>query len=458
MEITIPRLIIASYKGKNGKTTATLALSYALIRAGFKVSLFKVGPDYIDPSYHLAVTNTLSRNLDYVLMGDKVISRFYKYSLNSDIAIVEGVSGLYDSIDGISEVGSTAQIAKLLKAPIVLVINGERINRTVRAIIRGLKDFDSDVRIAGAVVTNVNQRQLEKLRIAVEDEGLIFLGYIPRNDNLESIMQYRHLGLIHAEEINKQRLIEVFKDVSKFIDIDKVVRVAREYSEPLEVRNYVSLDTSKIISNEVRVGILGGRVFTFYYPETIERIQTFTNNIKFIDPEVDQELGDLDLLLIGGGFPEVYGESLERNRSLKSDIRRFIDSGKHLYAECGGLMYLTDSIIYNNEEYEMVGAIDAITIMHRKPMWYGYARARVIRDSVIGDAGTVLMGHEFHYSSLILRGNYEFVIKYERGVGIHGFDGFQINNAYAHYLHIHPDTYDVIGRMLRRILINKARS
>lgn len=458
MEATVPRLVISSYKGKNGKTTVTLALVYALMRAGYRVSMFKVGPDYIDPSYHAVVANKPSRNLDYVLMGNRVITRFYKYSLNSDIAIIEGVSGLYDSIDGISELGSTAQIAKLLKAPIVLAINGERINRTVRAIIRGLKDFDRDVKIVGAVVTNVNQRQLDKLRSAVEDEGLDFLGYIPRNDDLEDTMQYRHLGLIHAEELNRQRLIDVFKDASRFIDINRVVKVAKEYSEPLDLRNYADLDTSKIISNEIRVGILGGRAFTFYYPETIERIQAFTNNVKFIDPEVDQELGDLDLLLIGGGFPEVYGESLERNKSLRFNILKFIDSGGYLYAECGGLMYLTDSIIYNNEEYEMVGAIDAITIMHRKPMWYGYARARIIKDSVIGSAGTVLMGHEFHYSSLVLRGNYEFVIKYERGIGVNGFDGFQINNAYAHYLHIHPDTYDVIGRVLRRVLIGKAES
>ncbi len=140
-----------------------------------------------------------------------------------------------------------------------------------------------------------------------------------------------------------------------------------------------------------------------------------------------------------------------------ADVRRFIDSGKHLYAECGGLMYLTNSIIYNNEEYEMVGAIDAVTVMHRRPVWYGYARARVIRDSIIGNAGLVLMGHEFHYSSLILHGNYDFVIKYERGAGINGFDGFQINNAYAHYLHIHPDTYDVVSKIMRGILKSKAQ-
>lgn len=293
METTVPRLVVSSYKGKNGKTTATLALAYALIKARFRVSLFKVGPDYIDPSYHSVIVNAPSRNLDYVLMGDKVVTRFYRYSLNSDIAIIEGVSGgLYDSVDGISEVGSTAQIAKLLRAPVVLVINGgERINRTVRAIIRGgLRDFDREVKIVGAIVTNTTQRQVDKLRIAVESEGLEFLGYIPRSDDLEDVMQYRHLGLIHAEEINKQRLINVFNEASSFIDVNKVIKVAKEYSEPLDVRDDVGPESFKVVSSELRVGILSGRAFTFYYPETIERIQSFTSNIKFIDQRLIRDL------------------------------------------------------------------------------------------------------------------------------------------------------------------------
>ncbi|WP_243665917.1 AAA family ATPase [Vulcanisaeta sp. JCM 16159] len=212
--------------------------------------------------------------------------------------------------------GSTAQIAKLLRAPVILVINGERINRTVRAIIRGLRDFDRDVKIVGAIITNTTQRQVDKLRIAVEGEGLEFLGYVPRSDDLENAMQYRHLGLIHAEEINKQHLIKVFNDASKFIDVNKVVKVAREYSEPLDVGGDVIPEMPNIVSDELRVGILSGRVFTFYYPETIERVQSLTRNVRFIDPEVDQGLGDIDLLLIGGGFPEVYGEALEKNRAL----------------------------------------------------------------------------------------------------------------------------------------------
>ncbi len=163
------------------------------------------------------------------------------------------------------------------------------------------------------------------------------------------------------------------------------------------------------------------------------------------------------MILIGGGFPEIYGEALEKNRAFRHELRRFIEKGGYLYAECGGLMYLTNSIVYNNEEYEMVGVIDATTIMHRRPVWYGYARARVINNSLIGDRDTVLLGHEFHYSSLILHGKYDFVIKYERGAGVNGFDGFSINNAYAHYLHIHPETYDVLGRIVSKLINDHER-
>jgi cobyrinic acid a,c-diamide synthase len=441
-----PRLIIASYKGKVGKTTATLAIAMALIKAGYKVSMFKVGPDFIDPSYHTALTGELSRNLDYILMGSEgIIRRFYRYSRDSNIAVIEGVSGLYDSVDGITEDGSTAQVAKLLRAPVILVINGERINRTVRALIRGLRDFDPEVKIMGAVLTNINQRQVDKLSRAVEDEGLEFVGFIPRSDDVEELMQYRHLGLVHAREMDKVRIISVINEVSKYIDVNKLVSIAKE-SEPIAFEQD-NVNTGNAYSRSIKIGVVLGRAFTFYYPETIEKAQEI-GYVKFLDPEIDQEIGNLDLVIIGGGFPEIYGQYLEKNRAFRSDLRRFIDRGGYVYAECGGLMYLTSSIVYNNEEYEMVGAIDAVTIMHRKPVWYGYATAKIIRNTPIGDSGTILKGHEFHYSSIILRGRYEMAIRYERGAGINGLDGILVNNAYAHYLHIHPETYDVLSHIL----------
>ena len=450
---TVPRIVISSYKGKAGKTIATLALMASLTRLGLKVSPFKIGPDYIDPSYHRAISGRPSRNLDYILMGNAVLGRFHKYSLGSDIAVIEGVGGLYDSPDGLSELGSTAHLAKMLKAPVVLVINGERVNRTVRALVRGLRGFDPGVKVVGAILTNVVEGQVEKLKRAIEDEGLTYLGHIPRSRRIEEAFRYRHLGLTPMGEVEAEAIFDLINDASKGVDAQEAFRLAKEYSEPLEVEVH---EEAKVAKGSLRIGILTGRAFTFYYPETLEEAYMM-GDVRFIDPERDQELGDLDILLIGGGFPEVYGEGLERNRPLRLAVRRFVEGGGFLYAECGGLMYLSNSIIYNNEEYEMVGAIDAVAVMLNKPLWHGYAFAKVIKRSIIADEGVVLKGHEFHYSRLITLSKYEYSIRYERGVGIGGLDGIQVNNAYAHYLHIHPETYDYLGKIRERYLQLKSR-
>ncbi len=452
MELTIPRLIVSSYKGKSGKTLATLTIAYALSKAGFTPSLFKAGPDYIDASLHGLITGLPSRNLDYILMGYGIIERLHKYSRGSDIALIEGVAGLYDSPSGVDEYGSTAQLSKILKAPILLVINGERINRTAGALIRGLRQFDPDVKFAGVILTNVTMRQVDKLSRIIEEEGLPVVGFIPRDEELEEAFKYRHLGLMHAREVDKGMLMRVIEKASVNINIDEVLKLAKEYSESIKLSINTS-DPILIIKGVPKIGILAGRVFTFYYPETIEEAYTL-GEVKFIDPERDGELGNIDILLIGGGFPELYARGLEDNKALKSSVRRFVEKGGYLYAECGGLMYLTNSIIYNNNEYEMAGIIDALAIMLNKPIGHGYSSARVIRDTPIASRGIVLRGHEFHYSKLILKSNYEFALKYERGVGVNGMDGFIVNNAYAHYLHIHPYTYSVLSNIVKSWGIN----
>ncbi|ABW02055.1 cobyrinate a,c-diamide synthase [Caldivirga maquilingensis] len=452
MELTIPRLIVSSYKGKSGKTLVTLAIAYALSKAGFTPSLFKTGPDYIDASLHGLITGSPSRNLDYVLMGYGIVERLHRYSRGSDIALIEGVAGLYDSPSGIDEYGSTAQLSKILKAPVLLVINGERINRTAGALVRGLRQFDPDVKLIGAVLTNVASRQVDKLSRIIEEEGLPVVGFIPRDEEVEEVFKYRHLGLMHAREVDEEWLMNVIEKASAHINVEAVLKLAKEQSEPVKLSLSIN-DTIPIIKGVPRIGIMTGRAFTFYYPETIEEAYTL-GDVKFIDPERDGELGDIDILLIGGGFPEIYASGLEGNRALKSSVRKFIERGGYLYAECGGLMYLTNSIIFNNNEYEMVGAIDASTIMLSKPIGHGYASAMVIKDTPIAPRGTVLKGHEFHYSKLILKGNYELALEYERGFGVNGKDGFLINNAYAHYLHIHPYTYSVLNSIVKSWSLN----
>ncbi|MEM0097252.1 MAG: cobyrinate a,c-diamide synthase [Conexivisphaerales archaeon] len=445
----VPRLIISSYKGKNGKTVATLAIASALIKKGINVSMFKVGPDFIDPSYHEALTGMPSRNLDHVLMKDKVVDRFNRFSNGKGIAIIEGVAGLFDSPDGITEEGSTAQMAKILKSPVIIVINGERINRTAGAILQGLRGFDKDVKLAGVILTNVVPQQVDKMSKIINDERIELLGFISKSSTIEKTMGYRHLGLVHAREKGSGEIAETFYNISGNINAEKVMMVARENVEPLNVN--LTEDTV-FEKSETRIGILSGRSFTFYYPETIE-IASKVGKVEFIDPERDQS-SNVDLILIGGGFPEIYSDMLEKNKPFRSYIRTFIERGGYLYAECGGLMYLTDSIVYNGGEYKMVGIIDAVSVMFDRPVGHGYARGITLRDTPFATKGTMLLGHEFHYSKLVLRSKYDFSIKYEKGTGINGLDGFNINNSYAHFMHIHPETYDYISQLAKKVSIN----
>jgi len=443
----VPRLIVSSFKGMSGKTIISLALMYGLQRRGLKVAPFKVGPDYIDPSYHAAAAGRPSRNLDVVLMGERgVVERFIRHSAGADVAVIEGVLGLYDSIDGVSELGSTAQVAKLLKAPVVLVLNGERVNRTLRAIVRGLKAFDAGVQILGVVLTNVTERQAAKLVKSLPEEGVEVLGAVPKSSKIAEVFSYRHLGLTPATERGDQPTIfdVVERHVLPYIDLDRVLDVAKTAGD-LEWEQPSSADPPQ--GGRCRIGIFFERAFTFYYPEVFEEA-TSLGSVEFINALKDGEVPDVDVIFIGGGFPEVFAAELSRNKPLFASLRRYVERGGKLYAECGGLMYLTSSIIIDGEEYGMADLIDAVTVMLKRPVGKGYAWGKVVEETPIAPLGTELKGHEFHYSKIILREKVKTAIKLERGVGVGGgVDGIVKGNMHAQYLHIHPYTYSVLRRL-----------
>ncbi|ABL87360.1 cobyrinate a,c-diamide synthase / hydrogenobyrinic acid a,c-diamide synthase (glutamine-hydrolysing) [Pyrobaculum islandicum DSM 4184] len=444
----IPRVVISSFRGMSGKTIISLALIYGLFRQGLRVAPFKVGPDYIDPSYHTAAAGRPSRNLDVVLMGERgVVERFVKFSRGADIAVVEGVLGLYDSFDGVSELGSTAQVAKLLKAPVLLVLNGERVNRTLRAIVRGLRQFDPEIKIPGVVLTNVTRSQAEKLKKSLPEEGVEVLGAVPKSEKLAEVFSYRHLGLTPVgERGDVPRIFEVVeKYVLPYIDLDGVIAIAKSAGDfAVDIKEE---DPGGL--GGCRIGIVFDRAFTFYYPEVFEEAKSL-GEVVFLDSLKMQELPQVDVVFIGGGFPESLAEELERNKPFKSSLLKFIERGGKVYAECGGLMYLTSSIVVEGSEYEMVGAIDGITVMMKRPVGKGYAWGVVERRTPIAPPGTRLVGHEFHYSKIILREEVETAIRLERGVGIGGGrDGIVKGNMHAQYLHIHPYTYSVLRTLCR---------
>ncbi|MDG7006692.1 MAG: cobyrinate a,c-diamide synthase [Nitrososphaerota archaeon] len=440
----VPRIVVSSCQGKAGKTTATLSLYASLTRAGYRVSMFKVGPDFIDPSYHQAVSGRPSRNLDHFLMGDKVTERFCEYSAGSDVALIEGVHSLYDSMDGYSEEGSTAQAAKLLRAPILLVINGERVNRTATALVLGLKAFDPAVRIGGAFLTNVTEGQAEKIRGPLESMGVPVLGTLFRSKPIQETMQYRHLGLIHMQERDGSALNAVTTASSR-IDSSGMVAMAKDLSGPLEYTQ--PQDRGESRTPRPKIAIAHGRAFSFNYPETVERAAQL-GDVRFFDPETDQEV-DAELVIMGGGFPEIYAEALEKNKPMMASVRRFAERGGILYAECGGLTYLSDSLRYRGVEYNMVGIFDAAGILHDRRVGHGYVWGKLEKDTLLGRKGDELKGHEFHYTEL--RTSLDTAFRYERGRGISGRDGLTYKNVYAHFMHLHPASHDFVGRLVQQL-------
>ncbi|MFP3306418.1 MAG: cobyrinate a,c-diamide synthase [Thermocladium sp.] len=437
-----PRVIISGVHGKSGKTIFTTLLIHDLVSRGIRVRPFKVGPDFIDPMHHAAACGCPSRNLDEYLMGmDGVKCRLMRYS-DGDVSIIEGVLGLYDSVDGVTETGSTAKIARETGTPVILVMDGDRTNRSLAAVLRGFRGFDDGVNIAGVAVTNVTKRQIDKLTRLFKGEGVPIVGVIPRSEEIERDFRYRHLGLVPVVEGGGGG------GYDHWIDVDAVLRIAGEAS-PLEHNCGGNEGPPK---TGLRVGIIMDKAFSFYYPETLETINSAAGEVIIIDSMRDGALPNIDALIIGGGFPEEHADLIERNRSLLADIRRFSERGGFIYAECGGLMLLSSTLeTINNEEYGMSGVIDAYVTMLRRPVGHGYVESVAIMDTPMFRMGENVKGHEFHHSRLILREKADFYLRIIRGSGINGYDGIRKRNTFAQYTHMHPEGLNAVGNALSNI-------
>lgn len=437
-----PRMIISGVSGKIGKTVVTSAIISLLRERGYRVQPFKIGPDFIDPSYHNIFSNTSSRNLDAVMFRkETIINSFCRTMENADIGVIEGVLGLYDSVDGITEKGSTAELSKILKAPITLIVDAERINRGLLAIVKGFIEFDKDVKITGIIINNVaHEKQREKIVNAFREyfKEIEIVGVIYRNNIIREKMRYRHLGLVPASERSHEieEIIQAIKHVGQQIDIDKVVEMASNVDEICPP----SLEEKYPVAKPgVKIGVIRDSIFSFYYPENIEYFETVADKVYYVDSINDSSLPDIDLLYIGGGFPEVYASLLEKNKPLKNEIRKKYKDGLKIYAECGGLIYLSEKVkTFDGEEYTMTGLIDGYVEMHRRPVGHGYVYLSTIKDNPLTSPNQYLIGHEFHHSRLVLKEKVDFAFKVERGYGVDGIqDGVMKNNLLAMYAHIH---------------------
>lgn len=437
MAISSAGLMISAPRKSSGKTTLTLGVSAALIEQGCKVRVFKKGPDYIDPMWHHAVTGLPCYNIDSFWMDDdECCDIFNRYGREAELNIVEGNHGLHDGLD-LTGKNSGAHLAKLLKIPVILVVDSSGMNRGVAAIVLGHQKMDPDVQFGGVILNNVaSQRQAQKQVAAIEHYcNIPVLGTLPRTAEIQ--IKERHLGLTTTHEISavKKVVLSIAEIVKENCDLDKIKSAANilSISETRQTENSFSANP------KVRIAVAYDKSFCFYYEENFNALKRAGAELVYFDTLSDQKLPDVDGIYIGGGFPESFLPELEDNQSLRNDIKLKVDSGVPTYAECGGLMYLAKSIEREGLKKEMVGIIPADVLFQKKPVGKGYVELNSISKKSWFNTSQLIKGHEFHYSRLINIGSdIEYNYRVKRGTGINGeFDGIVYKNLLASYAHIH---------------------
>ena len=441
-----PRLVIAAPQGRSGKTTMTLGLCAAFKARGSGVQPFKKGPDYIDPSWLSEAAGRSCRSLDpfFYEKPEELLRAFVRSAGNADLSIIEGNHGLFDSFDE-TGIGSTAAVARTLDAPILLVVNATRVGRSVAAIVHGCQTFEPGTHIAGVVLNNVaHGRHEERMRQAVENHcGIPVLGAIPRD--LKLTIPDRHLGLIPREEGDSllSAITACQRAIERHLDLDLVLDIARS-APSLPISDDPKATESAISSPIVKIGVFRDRAFTFYYPENLEALEEAGAELFFIDAFRDTKLPPVDALYIGGGFPEMFMEELSANLALRVTIREAIENDLPVYAECGGLMYLSQRIRWGEKSAEMVGALPCEIEMTDKPQGHGYVITQVENENPFFSLGTVLRGHEFHNSRLVTlssngcKHSLKTAYRLTRGNGIgESRDGILYRNVLASYTHLH---------------------
>jgi cobyrinic acid a,c-diamide synthase len=436
-----PRILIAGTSGDCGKTLVTIGLIAAWRREGRNVAAFKKGPDYIDAAWLSLAAGRPARNLDSWMMGsDGVLDSFAVHAAGNGISVIEGNRGLHDGEDA-RGTHSSAELAKLLGSPVILILAAQKMTRTAAAIALGMKSLDPDLNIAGVLLNRVaNSRQESLMRAAVETEtGLPVLGSIPRTD--ENLLPGRHMGLVTPEEhAEAEHVITAAADlVTNSVDLNRLRYVAESvtlnpwegFSRP--VRTVKTIDVPGL-----RIGYFGGPAFTFYYPENLEAIDRSGAVRIAVDPLVDSALPPVDALYIGGGFPETHAPSLAANTSFSRSVAQAAQKGLPVWAECGGLMYLAQSIRWKDTRFPMAGFLPVDIALGDKPAGHGYEEVLADRPNAFVNPGTILRGHEFHYSRIESSGQLETAFRVLRGTGAgNGRDGIAKNRVLASYLHIH---------------------
>jgi len=454
----LSRVFISAAHKSSGKTTLTLGLCAALHARGHAVQPFKKGPDYIDPQWLGMAAQRPCYNLDFhMMLRDEIEQQFARAAVTARISLIEGNKGLYDGLD-LDGSNSNAALAKLLGAPVVLVIDARGMTRGVAPLILGYQAFDPEIRIAGVILNNLGgSRHESKLRAVIEHyTDVEVIGAVQHDPSMQ--IAERHLGLVPANEQDaaRARIQHVGERVAAQVDLDRLLAIgdsAPAFNVPLPT------DTAAP-AERLRIGIAHDQAFGFYYSEDIDTLRAANVELVDIDTLRAQTLPEVDGLIIGGGFPEMFMAELEANRALRANVRNAVEAGLPTYAECGGLMYLSKSLNWKGHTREMVGVVPGDTVMHERPVGRGYTRLQPTGNDRWQESASI-PAHEFHYSSLEnLPADSMYAYQVTRGHGIDGqHDGYQQHNLLAGFMHRRgTGAQGWIAPFLNQVRAHKARA
>lgn len=430
----VPRLLIAATRSGSGKTTIVGGLLAALRGRGLRVCGYKIGPDYIDPGHHRLAGNCSVCNLDTWLTDERAMTAlFVRTSRGADIAVTEGVMGLYDG--GRGGIGSSAQIAKILRLPVVLVIDVRSMGESAAAAALGFREYDREVDLRGVILNRLgSESHLETIREGLRRVGIPLLGALRRDDALT--LPERHLGLVPAgESPDLERIGRIRDAVERGVNLDLLLAAARS-APPIEAELPAAPPP---FARGVRLAVARDEAFSFYYPESLSALEDRGAELTFFSPMRDKALPDAHGVILGGGFPEVFARELSANGPMRAAMARAAELGIPFFAECGGFMYLTRSITdLRGETFEMAGLVPARCRMNDRLQTVGYVEARALRDTVLCPEGAVLRGHEFHFSVVEPDdGPFPFALDITRvRTGASRPGGYAKGNVLGSYLHL----------------------
>jgi cobyrinic acid a,c-diamide synthase len=443
MMIDRPRVVFSALRGNSGKTLLTVGVGACLTLRGKALSPFKKGPDYIDAAWLEMATGHPCYNLDLFLMGKEgLLSSFTTRLRHTDGALVEGNRGLYDGMDHEGSY-STAELAKLLKAPVIMVADCSMATRTVAATILGCQLFDTEVAIEGVILNRVaGARHEAVIRSAIEERcGVPVLGALPRIR--EEIFPERHMGLLPPREHPGARraIDETARIVDGHVDVDRVWQIAREApAVDIDIPCRQQEERPTFPSERPKIGFIRDSAFWFYYPDNLELLEKLGASLVPCSALDDKELPAVDALYIGGGFPESHAAALAANTDFRKSLREAVEAGLPVYAECGGLMYLGKELLVEEKLFPMTGVFPFRFVLDKRPQGHGYTVLAVDAPNPYFPIGATLHGHEFHYSHIPEweEGPFSLVFKVQRGQGLHGGrDGLLYKNVLATYSHVH---------------------